>query len=58
MKIYIKSNFVVPGLEGKESLELNVPEISLRDFLEKLSTMSPERLEYVRPGAKEIDRLD
>ncbi len=58
IKIYIKSNFVLPGLEGKECLEFNVSKITLREFLEKLSMMSPERLEYVRSGAKEIDQLD
>ncbi len=55
MKIHIKSNFVVPGLEGKESLDINGSEISVREFLEKISTMSPQGLKYVEPGA---DRLD
>jgi hypothetical protein len=55
MKIHIKSNFVVPGLEDKESVDINGPEISVRAFLEKLSTMSPQGLKYVEPGA---DRLE
>jgi hypothetical protein len=55
MKIMIKSNFVVPGLEDGESLELNVSNLTLREFLENLSRLSPDPLEYVVPGA---DRLD
>lgn len=55
MKIHIKSNFVVPGLEDKESVNINGHEIRVRAFLEKLSTMSPQGLKYVEPGA---DRLD
>jgi hypothetical protein len=55
MKILIKSNFVVPGLEDEESLELNVSNLTLREFLENLSRLSPDPLEYVMPGA---DRLD
>jgi hypothetical protein len=55
MKIMIKSNFVVPGLEDEESLELNVSNLTLREFLENLSRLSPDPLEYVMPGA---DRLD
>jgi hypothetical protein len=55
MKIMIKSNFVVPGLEDEESLELNVSRLTLREFLENLSKLSSDPLEYVMPGA---DRLD
>ncbi len=55
MKIHIKSNFIVPGLEDKDSLDINGSEISVRAFLEKISTMSPQGLKYVEPGA---DRLD
>ncbi len=55
MKIHIKSNFVVPGLEDKEGVDINGSRISLRAFLEKLSSMSPQGLKYVEPGA---DRLD
>jgi hypothetical protein len=55
MKIMIKSNFVVPGLEDEESLEKNVSKLTLREFLENLSQLSPDLLEYVAPGA---DRLD
>ena len=51
----IKSNFVVPGLEDEESLELNVSTLTLREFLENLSKLSPDPLDYVAPGA---DRLD
>jgi len=61
VKIFIKSNFVLPGLEDledKEGLEINRSEITLREFLEKLSNMSPRRIEYVEPGAQELDPYD
>ena len=51
----IKSNFVVPGLEEEESLEVQDSRVTLREFLEHLSKLSPDPLNYVAPGA---DRLD
>ena len=55
MKIFIKSNFVVPGLEQKEWVEIEHSEMTLRGFLEELAKLSPDPLVYVEPGA---DRLD
>lgn len=55
MKIMIKSNFVIPGLEDEESLEIPGFSITVREFLETLSKLSPDPLQYVAPGA---DRLD
>jgi len=55
MKIIIKSNFVIPGLEDKENLELGQSKITLRAFLEKLGERAPDPMAYVEPGA---DRLD
>jgi hypothetical protein len=55
MKIYIKSNFIVPGVGSDESLDLNCTKITLRGFLDELSTRAPTRIEYVRPGAKTLD---
>ena len=55
MKIYIKSNFVVPGIEEKEWIEMDRAGITLREFLETLAERSPDPLVYVEPGA---DRLD
>ena len=58
MKIFVESNFVVPGLEDKDGLEIDQPEITLRDFLERLSSMSPDRIEYVEPGSQALDPSD
>ena len=55
MKINIKSNFILPGLEDQESLELDRPLLTLREFLDELSRRAPIRVEYVRPGAKTLD---
>jgi hypothetical protein len=58
MRIYIESNFYVPGVEKEESLDFDREHMSLRQFLEALSMMSPSRIEYVRPGAVLLDKDD
>jgi len=55
MRIDVRSNFILPGLEGKESIELECSQITLRGFLEELSRRAPIRIEYVRPGVGAID---
>ena len=55
MRIQIKSNFFVPGIEKEDSVDMEQSQMSLREFLETLSKMAPTPVEYVRPGA---DRLD
>jgi hypothetical protein len=58
MRIHIKSNFVVPGLEEKNSVDVERPRMTLLEFLEELSKMSPTAIEYVRPGADVLDPDD
>jgi len=58
MKIIIKANFVVPGLEDEEKVELTQSEITLKAFLEDLSRRSPDHIEYVEPGAERLDPDD
>lgn len=55
MKVYIKSNFIVPGLKDEESADFDGSQITLREFLEELSERSPARVEYVRSGAQAIN---
>ncbi len=55
MKIHIKSNFVVPGLDSGESVNLDRSQLTLRELLEELSERSPTRVEYVRSGAQTIN---
>jgi len=55
MKIYIKSNFVVPGLVNGEFLDLDQSQLTLREFLQELSEGAPTRVEYVAPGANALD---
>jgi len=55
MRVNIKSNFLIPGLENEEGVDLDRSEISLREFLEELSGRAPARVEYVRPGAAMLD---
>ena len=58
MKIFLKSNFVIPGLEQKEWIELEPSEMTLREFLEELAKLSPDPLVYVEPGAERLDPDD
>jgi hypothetical protein len=59
VKIHIKSNFVVPGLEDREYIELDRTEITLRQLLEELQSLAtPSPIEYVRPGARALDPDD
>ena len=55
MRINLRSNFVLPGLEDKESLDLDRSGLTLREFLEELSRRAPIRIEYVRPGARALE---
>jgi len=58
MKIYIKSNFIVPGLKNEGSVDLDRAQVTLREFLNELSMMSPTPIEYVEPGAKTLNPDD
>ena len=55
MKIYVKSNFVVPGLDNGELVDLVQSQLTIREFLEELQERSPTRVEYVRSGTQTID---
>jgi molybdopterin converting factor small subunit len=55
MKIYVKSNFVVPGLDSGEFVDLDDSRLTIREFLGVLSERSPTRVEYVQPGAQTIN---
>jgi molybdopterin converting factor small subunit len=55
MKIHVKSNFVVPGLDNGEFVDLDQSHLTIREFLEKLSERSPTRVEYIRPGTRTIN---
>jgi hypothetical protein len=58
MKIYVKSNFFVPGLEHADSVDIDSPGMTLREFLEEISMKAPTPVEYVRPGAETLDPDD
>ena len=55
MKIYVKSNFVVPGLNDGESVDLDQSQLTIREFLDELSERSPTRVEYMRSGVQAIN---
>jgi hypothetical protein len=59
MKINIKSNFVVPGVEDRDHVDVDRVEMTLRELLEELQRLaSPMSIEYVRPGARVLDPDD
>jgi molybdopterin converting factor small subunit len=58
MRIHITSNFFVPGLEEKDSVTMERSRMTLRDFLEELSKVSPTPIEYIKPGAGALDPDD
>ena len=59
MKINIKSNFVVPGVDDRDHLDVDRAEMTLRELLEELQRLaSPMPIEYVRPGARVLDPDD
>jgi len=55
MRIYVKSNFIVPGLDSGEFADLDHSQLTIREFLEVLSERSPTRVEYVQSGAQTIN---
>ena len=59
MRINIKSNFVAPGLEGRDYVEVDRADMTLRQLLEELQRIAlPTTIEYVRPGAPHLDPDD
>lgn len=55
MKIRIKSNFFLPGFEGRESIEFDRSSIKLGELLEALTTLAGRsNFEYVRPAASTV----
>ena len=58
MRIYVRSNFVVPGLGQEESVDVDCPTMTLRQFLENLSKRAATPIQYVRPGAKALNPDD
>jgi len=55
MKIHVKSNFIVPGLDDGEFANLDQSQLTIREFLEELAERSPTRVEYVRSGSQTIN---
>jgi hypothetical protein len=58
MRIYLQSNFFVPGFEKAEWVDFDRTSMTLREFLQELSAKAPTPVEYVRQGAKALDPDD
>lgn len=57
MRIKIVSNVVLPGLEGKETMEFRETTVSLRTLLDRLSSTSSGRIRVINPLNNEIDYM-
>ena len=58
MKIRIDSNFVLPGMEGVNEIDLKLPHINLRKVLEELTLRSSGRVKLIRPMTDFVDPMD
>lgn len=58
MKIFIASNFVVPGLGDKESVEFSAPRVTLGDLFERLTEMASGRVDYLGPETGQLNTED
>lgn len=57
MKIGFSSVFVIPGLEGKDEIDFNVPTVTLREFLEELSLRASERMKFINPSSGAVNSM-
>ena len=55
MKIYVKSNFIIPGLDHGEFVNLNQSQLTIQEFLEEISERLPTRVEFIQPGTQTIN---
>ena len=58
MKIRIDSNFVLPGMEDVNEIDLRLPHINLRKVLEELTLRSSGRVKLIRPMTDFVDPMD
>ena len=58
MKIFIKSNFILPGLEKAESVDFDESEMTMRDFFESLSRITSGRIEFIETDSLQINPED
>ena len=57
MKVLIDGNFVIPGLEDKNEIEISSAEVTLKTVLEELSSKSSRRMNFIDNRTGEIDYL-
>lgn len=58
MKIRIDSNFVIPGLERENEINLGYSTVTLRRALEELSLRTSGRVKFIRPMTDAVDPMD
>jgi hypothetical protein len=55
MRIHLKSNFLLLGSETIESIDIERPEVTLKELLEALSRRSADSLEFLRSDGKDLN---
>ena len=58
MKIFVESNFIIPGLENEDRLNFDESELTLKRFFERLSEISSNRLEFIETDSLDINPED
>jgi hypothetical protein len=54
MRIYLESNFLLLGSETIESIDFELPEVSLKELLAALSRRSADSLEFLRNDGTDL----
>jgi hypothetical protein len=58
MKIFIESNFVIEGLGVVVTLDFDQSEMTMREFIDKLSQLTAHRYELIDPESHQINTED
>ena len=58
MKIFIESNFILEGLGQAESIDFDEPEMTVREFFDKLSRLTAHRYEFIDPDTGRLNTED
>jgi len=58
MKVFITSNFVIPGLGDKESVEFSASRVTLGELFERLTEVASGQVDYLEPETGQLNTED
>ncbi len=58
IKIKIVSNFLIPGFEGKDEVDVNKPSVTLQGLLEEVSLRSSGRVNLLSSSAEAVGPMN